>query len=157
MKKLKVYLDTSVIGAIFDVEDTERVRVTESLLDKIKHGEYEGYTSNITLAEINKGPTKLKEHLTQKVRDTKLKILDEDEECVYLADEYLKEKIIPKTYRDDARHIGIAVKNQMDVVVSWNYRHMVNLSVRRCVNSVNLRLGYKTIEIVSPMEVVGYE
>ena len=157
MKKLKIYIDTSVIGAISDIEDIERIRVTESLLDKIKHGEHEGYTSNITLAEINKGPAELKERLTQKIRDTKLKILDEDEECVYLADEYLKEKIIPKTHRDDARHIGIAVKSQMDAVVSWNYRHMVNLSVRRCVNSVNLKFGYKTIEIVSPMEVVEHE
>lgn len=62
---------------------------------------------------------------------------------------------MPEKYRDDARHIAIGVVYDLDYIVSWNYKHMVNIAVRRLVDSVNIRLGYNPIEIISPEEVTG--
>lgn len=63
---------------------------------------------------------------------------------------------IPVKNRNDARHIAIGVLYEVDFIVSWNYKHMVNITVRRFINSTNLRMGYTPIEIISPEEVVGY-
>lgn len=63
--------------------------------------------------------------------------------------------MIPEKYRDDARHIAIGVVYDVDYIVSWNYKHMVNIAVRRLINSTNLRMGYKPIDIISPEEVTG--
>lgn len=70
--------------------------------------------------------------------------------------EYLKTKIIPKKYRDDWRHIAVAVVNDADVIVSWNCRHMANIEKKRMFNTVNLLLGYRQVDIVTPMEVIGF-
>ena len=73
-----------------------------------------------------------------------------------MANAYLNDEIVPAKYRNDARHIALGVYYECDFIVSWNYRHMVNITVRRLINSTNLRMGYKSIEIVSPEEVIGY-
>lgn len=70
--------------------------------------------------------------------------------------EYLKERIVPEKYRDDGRHIAVAVVNDADVIVTWNCRHMANIERKRMFNAVNMLLGYKQIDIVTPMEVVGF-
>ena len=76
-------------------------------------------------------------------------------ESIGLADAYLTDRAIPDKYRDDARHIAVSVIHDLDYIVSWNYKHMVNISVRRMVNSTNIRMGYNPIDIISPEEVTG--
>ena len=73
-----------------------------------------------------------------------------------LANAYIKSGAIPLKYRDDARHIAIGVYHDIDFIVSWNYKHMVNIHVERLINSVNLKMGYGSIEIISPEEVIDY-
>ena len=87
---------------------------------------------------------------------TNIDILYETEDCIDLVTEYLKKKIIPNKYRDDGRHIAVAVVNDADVIVSWNCRHMANIEKKRMFNAVNLLLGYRQVDIVTPMEVVGF-
>ncbi len=84
------------------------------------------------------------------------KILEETEESINLANAFVKDGAIPERYRDDARHIAIGVFHEVDYIVSWNYKHMVNITVRRLINSTNLKMGYNSIEIISPEEVTGY-
>ncbi len=81
-------------------------------------------------------------------------LLDNTYDSVELASKYIKEGIIPKKYIDDAFHIAIASVNNLDAIVSWNFKHIVKLKTRREVKAVNLLLGYKEIEIVSPQEVI---
>lgn len=69
--------------------------------------------------------------------------------------EYVNTGAIPEKYRADAMHIAIGVIHDLDYIVSWNYKHMVNISVRRLINSTNIRMGYNSIEIISPEEVTG--
>ena len=84
-------------------------------------------------------------------------ILYETDTCAELVSEYLKKRIIPRRYRDDARHIAIAVINDIDVIATWNCRHMANIRRKRMINAVNMMLGYRQVEIVTPLEVVGYD
>jgi hypothetical protein len=81
-------------------------------------------------------------------------LLEVDIETEELAERYIKEGIIPIRYRGDALHIAVAVINGVDVIVSWNFEHIVKLKTRVMVNGVNKLLGYHEIEICSPEEVV---
>lgn len=155
MKKLRLYIDTSVLGGIFDTEDTQRVNTAETLLQSIKDGIYEGFISRLTIEEVFAAPDKIHETLQNKISNASLNILEETEESLSLAEAYLTDGAIPEKYRDDARHIAIGVVNELDYIISWNYKHMVNIAVRRRVNSTNIRMGYNLIEIISPEEVIG--
>jgi len=78
------------------------------------------------------------------------------EEVVNLADRYIVEKVVGRTSLEDCRHIALATVNRVDVLASWNFKHIVNLERIKGYNSVNLRLGYLTIEIRTPQELVSY-
>jgi len=155
MKRLRLYIDTSVLGGLFDIEDSRRVNTAETLFRLIKDGVYEGFISLLTIAEILEAPDKIHEKLKDKISESGFIILEETDESVSLANAYLKDGAIPEKYRDDARHIAIGVFHEVDYIVSWNYKHMVNIGIRRLVNSANLRMGYSPIEIISPEEVAG--
>lgn len=86
-----------------------------------------------------------------------LVILDFTKEAQELAENYLNEKILGKASFNDAYHIAIATVNRIDVLVSWNFRHIVNLDKIRLFNSINMKLGYPAIEIRSPKELIKYE
>lgn len=158
MLKLKIYVDTSVFGAIFDTEDTSRVQVTKQLLGIIKTGlEFTPFLSNIVIEEIEKAPLDIRRNLKEIIKDIPLEILYETDECVELVNEYLERRIIPKKYRDDARHIAVAVINDIDVIVTWNCKYMANIEKKRMINAVNMMLGYRQVDIVTPLEVVEYD
>ena len=78
------------------------------------------------------------------------------EEAVQLADTYIREKVVGKTSLEDCRHIALATINKVDVLASWNFKHIVNLDRIKGYNSVNLRFGYSIIEIRSPKDLVKY-
>lgn len=157
LKKIKLYIDTSVLGGLLDLDDPMRVNTAESIFRLIKEGQYQGLISLLTLEEILKAPPAIQEKLKSIISNSNLQILEETEDCVELANLYIDNAIIPIKYRNDARHIAIGVCHGVDFIVSWNYRHMVNITVHRLVNSMNLKMGYALIEIVSPEEVIGYD
>ena len=78
-------------------------------------------------------------------------------ESITLADTYIAEKVVGKSSLEDCRHIALATINRVDVLASWNFKHIVNLDRIKGYNSVNLRLGYQMIEIRSPKDLVKYE
>ncbi len=156
MRKLRLYLDTSVLGGLFDSEDEARVNIAKSLVSSVKKNSFKGFISFLTIDEISKAPEEIADRLKDVIRDSQFQVLEESEECIELADAYLRNGAIPLKYRDDARHIAIGVYHGIDFIVSWNYKHMVNIQVKRLINSVNLKMGYGPIEIVSPEEVTGY-
>lgn len=158
MPKLKVYLDTSILGAIYDVEDPPRVNVTKKLLEQLKaRKDYVPFISNILIEEIEKAPKDIVSGLKDILSDVSFKTIYEDEDSAKLVDEYMKKRIIPRKYRDDARHIAVAVTNNIDVIITWNCKHMANVETKRIINAVNMMFGYRQIDIVTPLEVVRYE
>jgi predicted nucleic acid-binding protein len=134
-----MYVDTSVFGALYDLEDSLRVEVTKELLELLKSGvKYTPFISNVVIEEIEKAPLNIRTSLLEVIRTTNIDILYETEDCIDLVTEYLKKKIIPNKYRDDGRHIAVAVVNDADVIVSWNCRHMANIEKKKNVQCSKL-------------------
>jgi predicted nucleic acid-binding protein len=154
---MRLYLDTSVIGALFDSEMPQRIEITRSLLRSIIKGKHTGIISNIVLEEMERSPEEFKEKMIAEMRKIPLQIISEDEASADLLEFYEKEGFIRRGARLDLRHLAVATVNGVDAVVSWNFRDIVNIRTRRSVHSTNLRLGFPLIEIVSPEEVIGYE
>jgi predicted nucleic acid-binding protein len=154
---MKLYLDTSIIGALFDTEMPPRIEITRLLLDSILEGKHTGVISNIVLEELERSPAELREKLLAEIRKVPFQVTAEDEISADLLEIYEKEGFIRKAARLDLRHLAVATVNGVDAVVSWNFRDVVNIRTRRAVHSVNLRLGFPLIEIVSPEEVIEYE
>ena len=154
---MRLYLDTSVIGALFDSEMPQRIEITRTLLRSIIERKHTGIISNIVLEEIERSPEEFKEKIIAEMRKIPLQIISEDEASADLLEFYEKEGFIRRGARLDLRHLAVATVNSVDAVVSWNFRDIVNIRTRRSVHSTNLRLGFPLIEIVSPEEVIGYE
>lgn len=152
MKKISVYVDTSVIGGCCDLEFQEW---SNGLLMDFKAGNYKLILSELTSAEIQDAPTEV-QNIYEEFIDCSDKIIELENEAVELADAYLKHKILSPNYRDDARHIAMATIAGADVVVSWNFKHIVHFNKIRMFNAVNIEMGYKPIMIFSPREVTAY-
>jgi predicted nucleic acid-binding protein len=151
--KLRVYIDTSVVGGYFDDEFED---VTKLFFDRIFKKDFLVYFSEISEAELSLAPDFVRD-LKSKIPTDSYRYLELDDESRELAETYIQEKILGKTSLDDAYHIAIATVNRLDVLVSWNFKHIVNYDKIKLFNSINLRLGYPMIEIRSPKEFVKYE
>lgn len=157
MKKLKIYLDTSVINFIFadDAPDFKEITITffENYFD-----DFEVFISEIVLIEIQKTKNEVKKNqLLGVVKKYPFKILEigNNEDIKVLSDLYIKEKIIPINKIEDALHIAIAVFYEMDILLSWNFKHLANIKKQIAVNSVNENQGYlKKLNLLSPLEVL---
>lgn len=151
--RLKLYLDTSVLGALTDPGPADRVMATERLLGGLAAGRWEGYVSPLVLEEIERAPKAAREKIARELRKGYLLVLPESAESLRLAAMYISAGAIPANYEDDARHIAVAAISDIGVIVSWNFRHMVNVERKRLINSVNLREGFPLLDLVSPWEI----
>lgn len=157
MRKLRLYLDTSIINfAIAEDIGIEEKQKTRRLCDEINKDKYEGFISEVVLREINSTRDENKrKKLVDFIQGVKIQeIFKIDDETDKLAQRYIKEKIIPPTYEDDALHIALASVNGIDILMSWNFRHLVKHKTRVEVAGVNTLMGYKNIDICTPLEVV---
>jgi predicted nucleic acid-binding protein len=149
----RIYLDTSVIGGYYDTEFEEDTRI---LFEKIKLGQFHVVLSDITEGELQEAPEMIRNLFIELSAESATKI-ELTEEAVQLADTYLAEKVVGKTSRVDCFHIALATIQRVDILVSWNFKHIVNVQRIRGYNSVNMKLGYPTIDIRSPKEIIYYE
>ena len=149
----RIYLDTSVIGGYYDSEFEEDTRI---LFEKIKLGQFHVVLSDITEGELQEAPEMIRNLFIELSAGQATKI-ELTEEAVQLADTYLAEKVVGKTSRVDCFHIALATIQRVDILVSWNFKHIVNVQRIRGYNSVNMKLGYPTIDIRSPKEIIYYE
>jgi len=153
MKKLKIYLDTSVLNFIY-AEDVVKRNATINLFRLIKKGRYDAYISDVVIGEITESPKKKQKQLFPLIKKYDLTELKTDRKAEEFARKYVEAKIIPEKYYADALHISIAVVNKMDAVVSWNLRHIVKLKTQIMVNEINKRMNMPLITICSPEEVI---
>ncbi len=149
----RIYLDTSVIGGYYDSEFEEDTRI---LFEKIKLEQFHVVLSDITEGELQEAPEMIRNLFTELSAGLSTKI-ELTEEAVQLADTYLAEKVVGKTSRVDCFHIALATIHQVDILVSWNFKHIVNVQRIRGYNAVNMKMGYPTIDIRSPKEIIYYE
>jgi predicted nucleic acid-binding protein len=150
--KQRIYIDTSVVGGYFDEEFKE---ATIKLFERLDNNEIIFVVSDLLDLELINAPQQVREHLLKYSAD-KFQRIELTEEAIKLADTYINEKIVGKTSLEDCRHIAMATIHKVDVLASWNFKHIVNLDRIKGYNSVNLRLGYSMIEIRSPKDLVNY-
>ena len=149
--RIKLYLDTSVVSALFDDRNPERQGLTRSFFDII--GRYDVHVSELTLTELDRTPdVELGRKMKETVSDMDvLEITDEVEE---LAMEYVGKGAVPETYPEDAMHIAVASLGGMDFLLSWNFRHIVRVRTRDIVDMVNTLRGMRHVTIATPAELL---
>ena len=145
-----VYIDTSVIGGCLDHEFEEWSNV---LFEEFKAGSKLILLSGLTLEELSFAPLPVQEKLHEVPQQNKIAIEITDE-AISLAETYIKEGALTRKSYNDALHIAIATLSNAEVLCSWNFKHIVNLDRIRLYNSINLRLGFKIIEIRTPREIL---
>lgn len=150
--KQRIYIDTSVVGGYFDEEFKE---ATSKLFERLIQDEVIFVVSDLLDLELINAPTHVRLLLHSYPAD-KFQRIELTEEAIKLADTYINEKVVGKTSLEDCRHIALATIHKVDVVASWNFKHIVNLDRIKGYNSVNMRLGYSIIEIRSPKDLVNY-
>ena len=146
----RFYIDTSVIGGVFDSEFEKHSTI---LMEKIKLGQIKAVISEVTESEIIKARKEIRDFYSSLPKSS-VEFVEITKDAVLLADAYIKEKVVGKTSRNDCLHIGIATVNHVDILVSWNFKHIVNIYRIRGYNSVNIKLGFQSLEIRSPKDIV---
>jgi hypothetical protein len=165
MKKLKVYLDTSIINFL-NVEDSPDYRQnTELFFEKnIASGKIETYVSRIVFEEINNTEDlKRRKELMDvfdKYPNIKTLIADENnvEEMNFLVKNYLDNGIIPRKSIADAFHVAYSTIFEMDILLSWNFRHLANINKEQKILIINKLNGYNyPFRMANPLEVISYD
>ncbi len=155
MRKIKVYLDTSVISYLQQEDSPERMKDTLALWEQFESGKFDIYLSQVTLDEVGEcrepKRTLLFKYLSR-INYTKLEITTE---TIKLANQIIKMGILtPKSF-DDCQHIATAVVYGCDCIISWNFKHIVNIKTIRGVRAITNLEGYKSIDIMNPSVLLG--
>lgn len=151
--KQRVYIDTSVIGGCFDVEFEEW---SIKLFDDFKEGKRIAVISDITLDELSDAPKLVQENFGTIPEDS-LEILISNKESRDLADLYVLENAVSKKFYEDALHIAISTIHRVNVLASWNFKHIVNLNRIILYNAVNIKNGFSLLEIRTPREILNFD
>jgi hypothetical protein len=149
----RVYIDTSVIGGCIDNEFKEW---SGKLFNEFRNGRKVAVISDITLDELDLAPGKVQKILKQ-IPEKFLEIVESNQDTEQLARYYIVSGAITEKFYLDGLHIAIATCYNVNVLASWNFRHIVNLDKIRKYNSVNLEQGYNILEIRSPRDIVKFE
>ena|ERR1700753_2905626 len=149
----RLYFDTSVFGGVFDDEFRNE---SIQLFEQVKRGRVVCLYSETVERELSGASGKVRKILTD-LPKKQLKVIKTAIPIVDLAEEYIVRKIVERTSHDDCLHVAAATVYQVDVLVSWDFKHIVNPMRIKLFNSVNLRFGYKELKIYSPRQLLSYE
>jgi predicted nucleic acid-binding protein len=153
MRPLRIYIDTSVFGGYYDAEFEKE---TKLLFNKIISGEFHVVISDLTQNELLNAPKKVRD-LFKDLKIKNVEIISVSNEEITLATNYVTEKVVGQTSFEDCIHIATATTNNVDLLVSWNFKHIVNVIRIRGYNSVNIKNGYHSIDIRSPKDLIYNE
>ena len=149
----RVYIDTSVIGGCIDEEFAS---LSKRLFDEFSFGIKIAIVSDLTLQELEEAPEEVKLTLSR-LTSKAVEYVFLSKEAISLANSYISHGVVTEKHLIDAQHIAIATIERVDVLVSWNFKQIVNLDRIKKFNAVNLMQGFHLIEIRSPMEVLYEE
>ena len=157
MRVPKVYLETTVFNFYFANDAPDKKQDTLKLFEEIKEGKYKPYTSNTVLVELAKDSDPKRTQMLALIETYNVEVLPVHADEKRLASVYVAEGIIREKYATDALHIASTTVNDLDFIVSYNFKHIVKRKTIMMTESVNLREGYKRIGIFSPTEVIEDE
>lgn len=154
MRKLKLYLETSVWNFFYADDAPDLKQVTHKFFERIESGVYAIHIAEPVLREITAAPQPIRDRLVELVRNYSPQELDENDEVISLAHKYIESGALPPGSLLDALHVAYASFYEMDCVVTWNMRHIAGVRRREKVMGVNLGLGYPHfIDLITPFEV----
>jgi predicted nucleic acid-binding protein len=151
--KQRFYLDTSVWGGVFDREFEHE---TAALFKMVNAGTIVCLYSSITEKELVSAPADVRAFFENLSVDKKEQT-PITPEAMLLAEMYVREKVVGKTSFDDCLHIATATVHSADLLVSWNFKHIVNADRINGYNAINIRFGYSALSIKSPKDIAHYE
>ena len=146
----RIYIDTSVIGGYFD-EEFEFY--TKLFFEKVERGEFKIILSDLLVTELQGAPDYVV-NFYKSISKNQIEYVDQTEDSIQLGEAYLNEGVVGKTSRTDCRHIALATLVNADILVSWNFKHIVNIKRIRGYNSVNIKHGHRILEIRTPREIL---
>lgn len=156
-EKIKVYLDTSVVSYLQQDDAPIQMADTLGLWKKFKTGVYEIYLSSLTLFEINNCSESKKRYLNDKLEEIQYVEVPINDSCYDLAREIIDLNILTEKSFEDCQHIAAAVLNQCDVIISWNFKHLVNIKTIKGIRKITQLKGFKDIEIMNPTTLLEME
>ena len=159
LKKLRVYIDTSAIGYLDENEErySKDKEAMLALWAKIKSYEFAAVISELTLDELNANQNTDKlEILTDYLAQIEYEIVETGSIAEHIA-EMLKvtEILVADKHKNDRLHIGTAIENDCDIIVSMNFKHLVNVATIRGVRAISNLKGFKSIDIIQPIAMVA--
>lgn len=149
----RFYFDTSVFGGVFDIEFEE---ASLQIFEMVKVGKIICVFSDLTESELLDAPERVRNYFASLPKEYMERVTVNDE-ILQLATKYIEEKVVGQTSLDDCVHIASATISKADILISWNFKHIVNVYRIRGYNSINIRSNFQSLEIRSPKEVIGYE
>lgn len=150
MKKLKIYLDTSVISHLDQPEKKSECKASKLLWDDIKKGKYDVYTSDVAFAELNKCTEEKRTILAGYLNEIEYTHISINDEIEQVADKIIKLGILKPAQRDDCYHIASGVVSECKYIVSLNFKHLVNVKTVDGVRAITNLYGYNNIDIIPP-------
>lgn len=148
--KLKVYLDTSVISHLFQEDVPEKMADTRQLWEMFRAGKYEVYLSTVTLEEL-KGCSEPKQSLLfDYLGQIDYYLVQINDNVAEIAQQIIEMGILTRKSYDDCQHIGAAIVSECDCIISWNFKHIVNIKTIRGIRAITNLKGHKPIEILNP-------
>ena len=159
MKKIrtpKIYLETTMFNYYYDSERDAHPD-TVRLFKEVKAGKYHAYTSAYTVGELSRAPKEKFDKMMKLIEEYNITILVRSDEAEKLASLYQEQGILPARSTADACHIAVAAINDIDMILSLNFEHIVRKKTVVMTGALNTQLGYRQVDIRSPMEVVDRE
>ena len=157
MNRIKIYLDTSVISYLDQQDAPERMKETQEIWELFKKGQYEIYISDVVVYEINKCSMEKREILLDYLDQIEYTIIETDEGTVELAEKFIDFGFLKRKSYDDCRHIAAAILSGCDLIISWNFKHIVNVKTIRGIKAITTYEGYKDLMIYPPSALLEEE
>ena len=156
MKRIpKIYLETTIFNYFLDTERGDSHKATVELFNAIRKGRFYAFTSQYVINELKKASEPKRMKMIKLISEYNIAILEPCDESAMLADKYIEAHIIPEKFKYDAFHVAITATNELDIILSFNFKHINKLSVKELTAYINTREGYfKQVRICTPMEVI---
>jgi len=148
-----VYIDTSVVGGVFDEEFQFWTNI---FFEEVIKDQFKIATSELLFEELERAPEQVRNYIDN-IPEEQVQTAIYNDEAKELAEQYVKAGIVGKSSITDCRHIATATINNIRVVTSWNFKHIVNLNKIQQYNAINISEGYNQLEIRTPRELLNYE
>lgn len=152
LEVIRVYADTSVFGGVFDEEFS---RPSKKFFDEVRNGRFLLVVSAVVHAELSGAPKQVQDFFASMIGSFEL--AEMTKEVFELRQGYLDAKIVTKKSIDDATHVASAAVARCDMIVSWNFKHIVHFEKIPKYNAVNIAKGYSQLNIFSPLGVIRYD